>query len=295
MKYTTKQIFVNERKLILEDYDYEVFYQGFQQLEKNLKEKVQHTQRSFKKIIKDSKTGNVKQLTRDIEELRVLADELAALSNDLQNAADNYDSRGYFESGEFTRQLIEYCKQYEVDIKGEAGVYEMFPFKLRVDAENQDLYVNRRKVQCMRPAYFAQDMKQQVEKYMKSAFNMSYFIDELSEAYDLAVIVRNSKSPAPRFEFDVNLKDIYGYLAPTRKARREYDSQQYAYDLSRLYISGLDEQTKDGRRFQLGSSKIQSKLIRILDGDGKEQYLGTIRFFKMAEETPEEIPEILNG
>ena len=264
----------------MEDHNnYEVFYQDIQQLEKNLKEKLQQTQRSFKNITRDSKRGDIKQLTRDTEELRGLADELVALSTCLQSAAENYDSRGYFESGEFTRQLIDYCKQYGVDIKGEAGVYEMFPFRLRIDAENQDLYVNRRKVPCMRPLHFVQNMKQQVEKYTKSGFNLGQFINELATAYDLAVIVRNSTSPAPRFEFDVLLKDIYGYLAPTRKARREYDSQQYAYDLSRLYISGLDERTKDGRRFQLGPSKQENKLIRILDSDGMEQFLGTIRFF----------------
>lgn len=259
---------------------YEEFYKEFQQSEKNLRDKLQHAQRSFKNATRDSERGDVKKLSRDIEELCGFSAELVTLSENLKSVAESFDSRAYFENGEFTRQMIDWCSQYGVDIKGEAGAYEMFPFRLRVDAENQDLYVNRRKVTCARPLQFVKDMKQQVEKYTKSGFNLSQFLNELAAAYDLAIIVRNSKSPTPMFECDLLLKDIYTYLAPTAKARKEYDMQQYAFDLSRLYAAGTEEKTKDERRYQFGQSRQANKLIRILDSDGAEQFLGTIRFMK---------------
>ena len=264
----------------MENLNYEIFYQELQQAEKNVRDKLQHTGRSFKSITRNSERGDVKKLAKDIDEIRGLVAELEKLSAHLQSVSESFDSRAYFESGDFTRQMIDYCAQHGVDIKGEAGIYEIFPFKVRIDTENQDLYVNRKKVHCVRPLQFVRDIKNQVEKYTKSGFNLTQFISELAAAYDLAVIVKNSESKVERFEFDVLLKDIYNYLAPTAKARREYDLQQYAYDLSRLYSSGMDEKTKDERRFEFGSTKQANKLIRILDSDGMEQFLGTIRFLK---------------
>lgn len=259
--------------------DYEVFYQSILGTEKNLREKLAYAQRCFKNITKDSAQGDIKKLARDIADMQVLLSDLTSLFENLQSEVEGFDPKMYFETGDFVRQMVEHCKKYDVDIKGEAPLYEMFPFKVRIDYENQDLYINRKKSSCVRPLYFVQEMKKHVEKYTKASFNLERFIQELAAAYDLAVIVRNSKSPSPRAEFDVLLRDLHNYLAPTQKARREYDLQQYAFDLSKLYSSGMDERTKDGRRFELGPSKQTSKLIRILDADGNEQFLGTIRFF----------------
>ena len=271
---------IGKRGTALGQLNYETFYQEEKPLEKKLGEKLQQAQKSFRGIVRDLAGGDLRKLARDIEDLQSHVSELSVLAENLKSSTESFDSRGYFESGEFTRQLIEACEKAGVDIKGEAGVYEMFPFKLRVDTENQDLYVNRRKFHCVRPQKFAEDMKIRVEKYTKQNFNMVLFINELAAAYDLAVKIKNSDSSAKRQAPDIHLKDIYGYLAPTQKARREYDVQQYAYELSRLYSQGMEEQTKDERKFEFGTTRNTSKQIRILDADGAEQFLGTIRFYK---------------
>jgi len=266
-----------ERRIIL--INYEEFYQNIQSSEKAIKDKLQQAQRSFKNITRDSEHGDVRKLLKDIDELRELSIELTAFSEKLQETAQGFDNQSYFESGEFTRQMIEQCKNQGVDIQGEAGVYEMFPFKLRIDAENQDLYVNRRKMHCARPLKFVQNMKHQVEKYTKAGFNVSQFVNELAAAYDIAVKIKNSESSAPRHDMDIILKDIYPFLAPTSRARKEYDLQQFAFDLSKLYNND-DVTTKNERRFEFGSTRHANKMIRILDSNGKEEFLGTIRFFK---------------
>jgi len=53
----------------------------------------------------------------------------------------------------------------------------------------------------------------------------------------------------------------------------------FAFDLARLYCSEVDS-TDDGRKFQFGPSRNIGKCVRILDKDGVEQYLATIRFYK---------------
>ena len=40
------------------------------------------------------------------------------------------------------------------------------------------------------------------------------------------------------------------------------------------------EKTKNGRKFQFGPSRLNNKAIRILDQNGQEVFLATIRFFE---------------
>ena len=65
--------------------------------------------------------------------------------------------------------------------------------------------------------------------------------------------------------------------------RKDYDQQSFAFDLARLYGSDL-EAAKDGRKLQFGPSRNIGRAIRILDKEGNEQYLATIRFFESEEE-----------
>ena len=259
--------------------NYEEFYQNLQQVEKAFKDRMTQTQRSFRNITKDSAEGDIKKLVKDITEIRNQLNELGLLTAELTELTEGFDAQAYMENGDFARQMIEYCKQYSVDVKGESPSYDIFPYKVRIDAANQDLYVNRRKVPCARPLHFVQKLSQNLGKYTKSSFNLPQFISELAYAYDMAVIVKNSKGKSPREEFELLLNDLYKYLAPTQKARREYDMQNYAFDLARLYASEINE-VKDGRKFVFGPSKVSNKLIRILDQNGTERFLGTIRFYE---------------
>lgn len=161
-----------------------------------------------------------------------------------------------------------------MDVKGEFPVYEMFPYKVKIDAENQDLYLDRKKVQCMRPQSFAKQVKAGQDKLMKANFNALTFANELADVYDLALL-KMKKQP----EADIYLLNLYKYLAPMGRFRKDYDQQSYAFDLARLYSSGIEE-IKDGRKIQFGPSRVVNKSIRILDSEGREEYLATIRFFQ---------------
>ena len=159
-----------------------------------------------------------------------------------------------------------------MDVQGEFPVYEMFPYKVRLDAENQDLYLDRKKVQCMRPGSFVDTVKAGQEKLNKASFNAATFVNELSDAYDLALLKMGKQ-----VGYDMYLKSLYKFLAPMSRFRKEYDQQSFAFDLARLYTSGIEE-TKNGRRFQFGPSRKPEQAIRILDKDGIEQFLSTICF-----------------
>ncbi len=253
--------------------NYESLYQDYLPLEKELKDKTAAVQKLFKAIGKEMNSGDLKSADRDIQAMEAAISEQARVLSEVKAVVDGFARREYFEEGEFTRQMLAACTDSGVDVTGEYPVYEMFPSKLRIDAENQDLYLDRKKIQCMRPQYIINVVKTNQDKLMKASFNALSFANELADAYDLALLKKKKTADA-----DFYLLDLYRFLAPMGRFRKEYDKQSFAFDLARLYASGL-EMIKDGRKFQFGPSRVENKAIRILDKQGKEQYLATIRFY----------------
>ena len=254
--------------------NYEELYSEYQILEKEMKDKINTVQKLYKMIAREMENGDLKSFRRDAALLETAAAEEARILKDMKELESGFDSREYFEGGEFAAQMLAACGELGVDVKGEFPVYEMFPYKVKIDAENQDLYLDRKKVQCMRPQSFAKQVKSGQDKLMKAPFNALAFANELADVYDLAIL-KLKKQP----EADVYLANLYKFLAPMGRFRRDYDQQSYAFDLARLYASGIKE-IKEGRKLQFGPCRVGNKAIRILDSTGREEYLSTIRFYR---------------
>jgi len=252
--------------------NYEDLYQSIQPGQKSVKDALASLQKLMKAVTREEDNGDVKSLIRDLDSMLEAADLLADSLDDLRETVAGFDTKEYFESGEFADQMLEVCKEKGVDVRGEFPVYEMFPYRVRLDVENQDIYLDRKKIQCMRPQSFVDTVKSSQEKLNKASFNAGTFVNELADAYDLAIMKMKKREGA-----DLYLTSLYKYLAPMSRFRKDYDQQSFAFDIARLYTSGIEE-TKSGRRFQFGPSRNNGKAIRILDRDGKEQYLATICF-----------------
>lgn len=259
--------------------NYENLYQTLLPREKNLKDSITALQRLSKTVGKETENGDIKNLSRNLKAMAEAAAAVSSILEEVQTAVDDFDTRSYFESGDFAEQMLAACEEKEIDVQGDFPVYEMFPYKIKLDAENQDVYMDRKKVQCVRPQSLAGIIKAGQEKLNKASFNAQTFLSELSEAYDMAVL-KLKKRPGS----DIYLSNLYKFLAPMSRFRRDYDQHSFAYDLARLYNSGIEE-TKNGRRFQFGPSKNNSgKSFRILDNNGNEQFLSMICFFDRQED-----------
>lgn len=254
--------------------DYEELYGNLQNKEKNLKDKILAAQKLYKAIAKDTEGGDVKSLVKDLAALEDVVAGQAQIRQELAEIVNGFDTKEYFESGDFAGQLLECCRTQGIDVQGEYPVFEMFPYRVRIDEENQDIYLDRKRVQCVRPASFVQMVKQGQDRMMRATFNAQGFANELADAYDMAIL-KGKKAP----ESDVYLVNLYKVMTPMSRFRRDYDMQSFAYDLARLYVSEIEE-TKDGRRFQFGPSRNNNKAIRILDSEGHEQFLAMVRFFE---------------
>lgn len=255
--------------------NYEELYISLQEEEKILKEKLAVMQKLNKSILKETEDGDLKGLAKDIHAMFEANLLQASALTELKNKVNDFDARGYFENGDFAEQMLACCSEMNVDVRGEYPVYEMFPYKVRIDADNQDVYLDRKKVQCMRPKSFVQTVKTGQGRLMKASFNAQSFLNELADAYDLALL-KMKKAP----ESDIYLTNLYKFLAPMSRFRKEYDQQSFAFDIARLYAATDVETTKNGRCFQFGPSRNNNKALRILDAEGREQFLATIRFFE---------------
>lgn len=254
--------------------DYEIFYQEAQGDRKNLKDSVGALSRLLRRVEQERESGDMKSLERDLKDMAAAAGQASEALEGLENQVSDFDVREYLESGDFEAQMLEQCREQGVDVRGESQVYEMFPYRVRLDSENQDIYLDRKKASQVRPRSFVAMVKKNQEKLNRASFNAQTFLTELAGAYDLAVL-KLGKRP----ESDIYLTSLYKFLAPMSRFRREYDQQSFAYDLARLYASQVEE-TKNGRKYQFGPSRNNSKAIRILDGEGQEQFLATIRFYE---------------
>lgn len=253
--------------------NYEEFYNEIQPQGKNLKDSIASLQKLHKAILKETEAGDMKGITRDLSAMTEAVSTLSSTLEAVKSTVENFDTKAYFESGDFAGQMLDMCQEKDVDVRGEFPVYEMFPYRVKLDTENQDIYLDRKKIHCMRPRSFVDTVKKGQEKLNKASFNALTFASELADAYDLAVL-KLKKHP----KADIYLSSLYKFLAPMGRFRREYDQQSFAFDLARLYASEIDT-TKTGRRFQFGPSRNNKKAFRILDKEGKEQYLATICFF----------------
>ena len=254
--------------------NYEDFYQALQPQEKSLKDTLSVLQKLFKSVNRETETGDVKSLSKDLSSMAESAAALCALLNQLNDTVSSFDISAYFESGDFAEQMLLACQEENVNVRGDSPVYEMFPYRVKLDMENQDIYLDRKKIQCVRPKSFVNLVKSGQEKLNKAPFNALTFANELSDAYDLAVLKLKRQPGA-----DLYLTNLYKFLTPMSRFRKDYDQQSFAFDLSRLYSSGIEE-TKNGRKFQFGPSRVNGKSIRILDPNGQEVFLATIRFFE---------------
>ena len=258
--------------------DYEEFYGELQAKEKGIKDSLARQQNTFKSISQNASKGDLKGLQKDIEAMEALISDHAARLRELKGLAGGFDAAGYMRGGDFARQMLSCCEEMGVDVRGDYPAYEMFPYKVKIDGDSQDVYIDRKKLPCARPRHMVAYIKQNREKLMRASFNAGAFLNEIADAYDKLSIIKRREENSKKRDFELSLRDLHRFLAPMQRFRRDYDMQALAFDLARLYASDV-EFTADGRQYRMGPARNQSQNIRILDKNGNEAWVGTITFY----------------
>lgn len=256
--------------------NYEDFYKEMQPVLKKLKDSAAAANRLQKGIQKDMDSGNLVNAKKSIETLKAAAEGLEEAISDASAITDGFDSRAYFAEGDFTRQLIEACETIGVDVKGERGIYEMFPYKVRITGDEDhdgEVYINRKKFPSFRPSHVAAHIQTGREKLFKANFNKTAFMNELADAYETACLKSHARIGSTQ-----KLDKIYKAMAPTSRARKEYDKLAFAFDLARIYEAGPEAwMTKDGKKFYFGTSRDGKTGYRVLGSTGVETFINTLK------------------
>ena len=256
--------------------NYEDLYNELMPLEKSLKDCVGSMTRFQKTVAKETENGNLPEVKKALAALAENVKQMQTKVQETYEAAERFDTKEYFISGDFTKQLLESCGQKGIDVRGEMGVYEMFPYKIRITGDEEhteEVYINRKKIPSFRPSFIAETIRAGQEKLFKGGFNAQSFMTELAEGYEMSCL----KSGA-RIESTQMLDKIYKVMAPVSRARKEYDKQAFAFDLARLYEAGPESwATKSGRRFYFGTSRDGKSGIRVLSSSGVETYINTLK------------------
>ena len=256
--------------------DYEQYYSDAQTYFKVLKEKTTAQSKNITKIRNSLSDGDINALPKLFAILRGAAQEREEALCQLEELTANFDCKEYMSSGDFSEQMIECCNQMGVDVKGTFPSYEMFPWSVTIYPEAQEIAVDRKRMPCLRPSKLVGKVKAELDKLNNVTFNTSLFAKELSVAYDLAIIKTSKKKHcadnAPMYAID-----LYEFLTPMKRYKKEYTKQSYAYDLARLYAEGIITMD-DGRELRFDTARNTKKAIRILDRFGSEQFITTVRF-----------------
>jgi len=258
--------------------DYEQFLADAQICTKEIKDKTDIQSKAVKKLHNCLAGGDLSTLPKLFAALRDASREREEALGRLEALAAGFDGQEYMANGDFAEQMLEYCRRLEVDVQGSYPVYEMFPCRVTINPETQDVTVDRKHMQCLRPSKLVNDIKTELDKLSKASFNASAFAKELASAYDLAII-KASRKKAYAADSPIYLSELYDYLTPMRRHKKEYTRHNYAYDLARLY-SVDDLALDDGRTMRFDTVRDAKKAIRILDSHGSEQFITTIRFYR---------------
>ena len=263
--------------------NYENLYQELDTIEKALKDSAAQAARQVKAAQKNTESGNLPELKKALEQLSATASLLSERVGKAQEALDSFDTRAYFVSGDFTQQLLQACRDRGIDVQGEKGVYEMFPYKVRVYGDSdhtEEVWINRKKLASFRPSAVADTIRDGQERLRKVRFNASAFMKELAEAYDTTIL-----RDGARMGSTITLTKIYKTLTPMARARKDYDMQAFAFDLARVYELGTEAWvTPSGRTFYFGTSRDGKNAIRVLSASGVETFITTLKPLSQGED-----------
>ena len=257
---------------------YEEFLESFLASDKTLKEIIKKVSGLEGKMQKDTIKGDVKSLIKDFESIKNAASSLVEALNSVDKTISSFDYRSYFVSGEFTEDMLSGLKNRKMDTIGEYPVFEVFPTRIRIDAENQEVILGKKKVPTMRPQVLVDSAADLVEKLESASFNAQSFAQDLENAYNVCVLQEKAKNTGKVNDhlYYVPLLSCYKVMVPLSRSRKDYDEMAFAFDLARLYneIKKGDFVTKSGRTCLFGTGR--GKSVRILDDTGMEQLISTI-------------------
>lgn len=176
-----------------------------------------------------------KSITQARQQLAIITERISLLESSW-----DFDARQYFESGDYTRELLAAMANEGLKPVDRDGRIMSYPSILRVMPADQTLEVDRKKERRVRPGFIAAELRKHRDK--KTGIAPERLIEILYRAY--GALVAGGKGTGI-----VRVMDIYDLLTQLPQAR-EYTKPEFGRDLVRLDMSDV-RATKAGKRLEL--------------------------------------------
>ena len=128
MEYKSGRLGPEERR---QNVNYEELYGALAPLEKKLKDLAAGLQKSAKAIAKNTERGDLKSLAKELAACQEILKEEETIRNQIEELVEGFDAKEYFDSGDYAGQLMELCREQNVDITGSYPVFVPLPGKVR--------------------------------------------------------------------------------------------------------------------------------------------------------------------
>jgi hypothetical protein len=226
---------------------------------------------AVKKHLKNTRTGNLRDLGKTFESVEQASD---ALGRQLIDAKEGlkFDGENYVAGRAFIDEILEMSKSLGIKMFEQDDRLYCYPLLLRVLPNELVVQIDKRKEKLLRPSALLSHLKTLQNKPVR--FKSDAFLESLYSACEILIKSRG-KDRADRADqagkgIVIRLMDIYELLTLMPGQAREYSRQEFARDIYFLDRSGVTA-TKKGFVISFSGStglKSSSKTIRVITEEG---------------------------
>ena len=173
---------------------YEALYAELNDAEKKMNSAVAEAKKQAAAILKATEGGDLKGLEKSLGDLAAALSAQSEKLEEIKASLSSFDKTAYISQGDFKQQILDECEKQNVDVKETGGnVLEMFPNKVTINPESQDVSVDKKKLSCLRPSALVSYVKKEQEKMGKASFNEQRFIEDVYIAYEACIALETVK------------------------------------------------------------------------------------------------------
>jgi hypothetical protein len=195
--------------------------------------------RLVKRVRAAAQTGKIADIERSVAQLD---ERLSAAAADCRTLGEGwqFDTRGYFASGDYLAELLAAIEQEDLRPAERDGRILSYPSIVRVLPGDQTVEIDRKKERRVRPRVVAAELKKRRDR--RTGIRPEQMIEILFRAWSALVVAQRGSQV-------VRAAEIFDLLTQLPQAR-EYSQAEFARDLLQLDMSEV-RATKAGRRLEL--------------------------------------------
>jgi hypothetical protein len=239
--------------------------QTLQSFQEQVETSLQHVNvltRRLKKLAAASHTGDLREISRGLDEINDFA---ATAQQSVSGLEFIFDEESYFPEG-FLQELVEAATVAGMSVFALDGKLYCYPLLMRVKPAERAVQIGKKTERGVRPSVLLAKLRAMQTK--PARFKPESFLELLYRVWKRCV--REERAV-------VLLNEIYDLLTLMPGSAKDYAREEFARDLYLLDRSGVDE-TRDGHSLSLpastGTRNAAATFVCIAEDGSEKRYYG---------------------